>query len=82
LLGELAILTFIAIPPGWLLGLGLKWMIVQSLDNELFRVPFHIERDKFFFAAGFCLLAASVSALIVRRRIDELDLIKVLKTRE
>ena len=82
LLGELALLVLLAIPPGWLLGLGLKWMIVQSLDNELFRVPFHIERDKFFMAAAFCILAASASALAVRKRIDELDLIEVLKTRE
>jgi putative ABC transport system permease protein len=82
LLGELAIIVLIAIPPGWLLGLLLKWSIVQSLDNDLFRVPFHIERDKFFLAAGVSIIAATLSALIVRKRIDELDLIEVLKTRE
>ena len=82
LLGELALLVLLAIPPGWLLGIGLKWMIVQSLDNELYRVPFHLVRDKLFYAAGICILAASVSAFIVRKRIDKLDLIEVLKTRE
>lgn len=82
LLGELALLVLLAIPPGWLMGIGLKWLIVQGLDNELFRVPFHLVRDKLFIAAGICILAASVSALIVRKRIDELDLIEVLKTRE
>lgn len=82
LLGELALLVLIAIPPGWLMGVGLKWLIIQSLDNELYRVPFNLLRDKLFFAAGICILAATVSALIVRKRIDELDLIEVLKTRE
>ena len=82
LLGELALIVLIAIPPGWLMGIGLKWMIVQSLDNELYRVPFHLVRDKLFYAAGICILAAGVSAFIVHRRIDRLDLIKVLKTRE
>ncbi len=82
LLGELALLVLIAIPPGWLMGIGLKWLIIQSLDNELYRVPFHLLRDKLFFAAGICILAASVSALVVRKRVDRLDLIEVLKTRE
>ncbi len=82
LLGELALIVLIAIPPGWLMGIGLKWMIVQSLDNELYRVPFHMVRDKLFYAAGICILAAGVSAFIVHKRIDRLDLIKVLKTRE
>ena len=82
LLGELALIVLIAIPPGWLMGIGLKWMIIQSLDNELYRVPFHMVRDKLFYAAGICILAAGVSAFIVHKRIDRLDLIKVLKTRE
>ncbi len=82
LLGELALLVLIAIPPGWLMGIGLKWLIIQSLDNELYRVPFHLLRDKLFYAAAICMASASISALIVRKRIDELDLIEVLKTRE
>lgn len=82
LLGELALQVLIAIPPGWLGGIALKLAINSSLDNDLFRVPFHMERDKFFFSAGVSILAASVSALVVRRRIDSLDLIEVLKTRE
>ena len=82
LLGELALLVLLAIPPGWLLGMALKWAIIQSLDNELYRVPFHLLRDKLFYAAGICILAASVSALVVRKRVDRLDLVEVLKTRE
>jgi putative ABC transport system permease protein len=82
LLGELALQVLIAIPPGWLMGMGLKWAINRSLDNDLFRVPYHMELDKFFYAAGVSILAATVSALIVRKRVDDLDLIEVLKTRE
>jgi putative ABC transport system permease protein len=82
LLGELALQVLIAIPPGWLMGVGLKWAINQSLDNDLFRVPFYMKADKFFYAAAVSIIAATISALIVRRRVDQLDLIEVLKTRE
>ncbi|MEZ6189373.1 MAG: FtsX-like permease family protein [Planctomycetota bacterium] len=82
LLGELALLTLIAIPLGWGIGLGLCWGMVQTWQNDLFRIPFVIELRTYTFAALVVLISASVSALIVRRRLDRLDLVAVLKTRE
>jgi len=41
-----------------------------------------VRKQTFGFAALVVLLAALVSGLVVRRRIDHLDLISVLKTRE
>jgi len=82
LLGEIAILVLLAIPLGWAMGYGLALIVSQSLDTELYRVPFIIDRATYAKAALAVIAAAAVSALLVRRRIDSLDLIAVLKTRE
>jgi putative ABC transport system permease protein len=52
------------------------------LATDLFRVPFIIKPNIFAIASIVAVGAALVSALIVRRRVDRLDLIRVLKTRE
>jgi putative ABC transport system permease protein len=82
LLGEQAILTLLAIPLGWLLGYGLSLALVSSLQNDTYRIPFVISAQTYTLSALITLAAAIASALIVRRRVDRLDLIAVLKTRE
>ncbi len=82
LLGELAVLTLFAIPFGLALGYVLSAMVIHSVDTELFRIPLVVKPPTFGFAAVVVMLATLVSALIVRRSIDHLDLICVLKTRE
>lgn len=82
LLGELALLVLAAIPLGLAIGYGLCWYIARAVDNELYRVPLVIEPDTYAFAVTVVLLAAAASAFAVRRRLDHLDLISVLKTRE
>jgi putative ABC transport system permease protein len=82
LLGELALLTLLAIPPGFWLGRRLcEWMIA-NLPHELFRIPMVLLPDTYGLAATVVLVAAAISGLIVRRRVDHLDLVAVLKTRE
>lgn len=82
LLGELAILVVVAIPVGLILGHIAAYFIVQSFDTELFRIPFHLESATYARAVLVVAFAALVSALIVRRKLDQLDLIAVLKTKE
>jgi putative ABC transport system permease protein len=82
LLGEVALLTFIALPLGCLAGFALASLIVQAFETELYRVPFVILASTYGWAMLIGLAAAAVSALLVRRRVDRLDLIAVLKTRE
>ena len=50
--------------------------------TKLFRVPLVIEPATYGMAVGVVIVASVASALLVRRRIDRLDLIAVLKTRE
>ncbi|UCE89195.1 MAG: ABC transporter permease, partial [Pseudomonadota bacterium] len=82
LLGELALLTLSAIPMGFVLGYWLCWWFVQTVQQDLFRVPLIVEPATYALAAVVVLGSALVSGLIVRRRLDHLDLIAVLKTRE
>ncbi len=82
LLGELTLLTVMAMPFGWLFGYMFAWSVTAGLQSELYRVPLIIERQTYAFATLVVLGAAVLSALIVRRRIDQLDLIQVLKTRD
>ena len=82
LLGELALLTLAAIPIGLWLGRGLCSYITVVIDNELYRVPLILEPSTYAFSALVVLIAAAVSGLIVRRHLDRLDLIEVLKTKE
>jgi putative ABC transport system permease protein len=81
-LGQLAIETALAIPPGCLLGrLGAE-AIASTVNPELFRFPVIIRGQTYVFAVAVVAGAALLSALLVRRRIDHLDLVEVLKTRE
>ena len=82
LLGELAIEIALATPLGMLLGYLLASMIVGLIKTDEFYFPFAIAPPTYAFAALSVLAAGVVSALIVRRRVDTLDLVGVLKTRE
>jgi putative ABC transport system permease protein len=82
LLGELGILTLIAIPFGFAIGHWLCAYIAQSLASDLFRVPLIIELKTYALSAMVVLASAAVSGLIVRHKLDHLDLVEVLKTRE
>ena len=82
LLGELMLLVLIALPLGMVFGYALCGYIASTLQTEMYRVPLVLEPKTYAFAAMVVLLAAVVSAYMVRRRLDELDLISVLKTKE
>ena len=82
LLGELAIELLLAIPFGLWLGYLLSLLIVTLTHTETIYIPVIIETNTYAYAALTTLVAGIVSALIVRHRIDHLDLVGVLKTRE
>ena len=82
LLLELAILTIAAQPPGWVIGYGLAWVMRTQLASELMRVRLVVEQSTYVMASTIVLLAALFSVLVVRRRVSQLDLVSVLKTRD
>ncbi len=82
LLGELAVLTLAAIPAGLVIGRWLCGYIAHAIQSDLYRVPLIVDPSTYAFSALVVLTSALVSALVVRGRLDELDLIGVLKTAE
>jgi putative ABC transport system permease protein len=82
LFAELAIVALLAQPVGWLLGYGMAYAMVQAFESELYRVPLIIEPSIYAYGSLLVLAAAVISGLIVRRRVNNLDLVEVLKTRD
>lgn len=82
LLAEVGLLIAIALPCGCLLGRGLSELMAAAFNTELFRVPLKIEASTYGLSIIIALAATLISALVVRHRVDHLDLIEVLKTRE
>jgi putative ABC transport system permease protein len=82
LLGEIGTITLLGIPFGLVLGYAFARALTFFLDQEVFRFPFVIANSTYGLAAGVVLAASVGSALLVRRRLDDLDLIGVLKSRE
>jgi putative ABC transport system permease protein len=82
LLGELALLTLLSIPIGFMLGAGLCQILVNNMQSDLYRVPLVLSAYTFSFSALVVLLSALVSSVFVWNRLKKLDLVEVLKTRE
>lgn len=82
LLGEMAITIALALPPGMLLGWGLVELMSGMMKSDQFEFPVVIAARTYAWAALCVVGAGLASALVVRRRIDRLDMVAALKTRE
>ena len=82
LLGELAIVTVAALPVGAAIGYGLGALIMTGFSNEIYRLSYIVTARTVAWSFLTVIAAAIVSGLMVRRRLDRLDLVAVLKRRE
>jgi putative ABC transport system permease protein len=82
LLGELAILTVAALPVGALIGYGLGALIMSGFNNEIYRLSYVVTAPTVAWSFLTVIAAAIISGLLVRRRLDRLDLVAVLKRRD
>ena len=82
LIGGLVIEVLLGIPVGLVVGRFWAQLFMSSVDQEMFRWAVVVNPSTYAFAAAVALLASAASALLVRRGLDRLDLIGVLKTRE
>ncbi len=82
LLGELAVQLILAVPIGLGIGTLMAHGVMAGVDPEQYRMPVIISARTYAFAAVVALASGVASALLVRRKLDKLDLIAVLKTRE
>ena len=82
LLGELAVVTMIALPVGAILGYFLSFGIAAGFSTDLYQIPAVFDPVSYGQATLVVLGAALVSGWLVKRDLDRADLIEVLKTRE
>ena len=82
LLGELAAQVLLAIPLGLAIGTWWAHLLAASMDPEAIRFPVYIAPGSYATATVIALVSGLVSALLVRRKLDHLDLIGVLKSSE
>ena len=82
LFGQFAIEIALAVPVGLLLSQGVITLIARLHSNESFQIPGVVSARTYAVAIAIVVVTALASAYIVRRRVDRLDLVAVLKTRD
>ncbi len=82
LLAELGAELLLALPVGAALGWALATLLMQLMSSDNIDFPVVIEPSTYAVAALTVLAAGVASALLVRRHVDRLDLVAVLKVRE
>jgi putative ABC transport system permease protein len=82
LLGEQAVLTVLAVPAGFLIGVLLCYLMNNLVDREMLRLPLVFSLRTVILTAAITATASLVSGLIVARKVKRLNMIEVLKTRE
>lgn len=82
LIGEMMLIALIAQPFGWLIGAWIAQLMTNAFSSDLYAIPLVLKPATFTVASLVVLTAAFVSVMIVRRRLDGLDLVAVMKTRE
>lgn len=82
LLTELLLVVVAAQPLGWLIGFLFALSVVKGFASDLFTIPLVINPATYAWSSIIVLAAGAASALLVARRVANLDLIRVLKTRE
>jgi putative ABC transport system permease protein len=82
LLGELGVQVLAGVPLGLWLGTLWSHAMAASIDPETIRLAVHISARSYASAALIAIVSGVVSALLVRRKLDKLDLVAVLKSSE
>ena len=79
LVGELVLLTVIALPLGLLLGSGFAGGIISTVNTETIRLPLVLTSANYAFAVLVVALASAFSALFAARKLAHIDLVSALK---
>ncbi len=82
LAGEIMLLALLAQPLGWWIGYNVARFMTEGFSSDLYAIPLVLEPRTYARASLLVLAAALASVLLVRRRLDNLDLVSVMKTRE
>ena len=82
LMGETLVLALAAQPLGWLFGRWIAMAMIEGFSSDLYSIPLVLAPRTYAYASLVVLSAAIIATLVVRRRIDRMNLVAVMKTRE
>ena len=82
LVTELVILALIAVPLGLLVGTCFATAILHAINTETVRLPLILRANNYSLAVLVVVIASTLSALSVLRRLSQLDLVGALKAPE
>jgi putative ABC transport system permease protein len=82
LVTELVILAMLAVPVGLLMGTGFATVILRAVNTETVRLPLVFTTHNYAFAVLVVLVASTLSAWFVLRRLSQLNLVGALKAPE
>ena len=82
LLAELAVLSVLSLPLGCVAGYLLKAVFTSQFNNELYRISLTIEPSTYGTGVLIGLAAIACSGLLMHRKVEALNMISALKTRE
>lgn len=82
LVGEIMALGLFAVPIGCLLGTGMAIWLMQMFKTDMYAFPWVFDPASYAFAVVFTLACVALAAMIVRRDVDRLDMVGVLKARD
>jgi putative ABC transport system permease protein len=82
LVGEIMLLAVLALPVGWALGHAVAALVAAGLSTDVISIPFVISRGTYGTATAIALAAALASALVVKRRLDRIEIVTALKQKE
>ena len=82
LITELVILALVAVPLGLLIGTGFAKAILSAVNTETVRLPLILTSSNYAFAVTVVTFASIISALVVLRKLNQLNLVGALKAPE
>jgi putative ABC transport system permease protein len=82
LLGEQALLVLLSLPLGIAAGIALSRYITGRFSADMYTIPFGMSAATLAEGALVVCAAAALTAVLIRNRVDRLDLVRALKTRE
>ncbi|MEE4346075.1 MAG: ABC transporter permease, partial [Paracoccaceae bacterium] len=82
LVAEQMVLTLVAVPVGWVAGYGFARLMTQGFSTDIISLPLVISQATYAQSALTVLATALVSVLLVRRRLDQIDIVTALKQKE
>ena len=82
LVGELGLLILLSLPIGVAVGIWLARYVTEQFSADLYTIPLGIQSATLAEGVLVVIAAGAITALLIRVRVDDLDLVQALKTRE